>query len=68
MEDSGFQLVSRKKAARVPKTPSQSQLSLLQDDKYEGASTSEILTRISELKQVPITAGCTLLTFALGRN
>ena len=48
MEDGGFQLVSRKKAARAPKRPCPNQF----QDKYGGLTTSEILTRISELKQV----------------
>lgn len=46
MEKDGFQLVSRKKAARAPAKSFRSQ----PKNDYEGACSADILTRISDIK------------------
>ena len=65
MEEDGFRLVSRKKAARAPIPSSRS--SQIKND-YEGLSTAEILTRLSELKQVAVTAAHSFILSSIVRH
>lgn len=61
MEEDGFQLVSRKKAARVLGRSFHSN----SQGVYEGASTAEILGQIDELKQVLLQVDTHLSAFIL---